>query len=118
MGDAMSDCLCRLQPTRPTMLADGLTAAERTAGADHATYLERLAAAASRGPVPRPSRRRERRLPGQRGGASQSASSVSVGNSRSAWPPSKGASPFRLIQAVGSPRARAGTMSWKYPWPT
>ena len=46
-------------------------------------------------------------------GASQSASSRSVGNSRSVRPPSSGVSPLRLIQAFGMPCVRAGTMSWK-----
>lgn len=45
MVDPLSEFLYRLVPTRPTMLTDGLTSAEREAVAAHVTYLERLAAA-------------------------------------------------------------------------
>jgi uncharacterized protein YciI len=45
MAARISEFLYRLQPTRPTMLTDGLTAAERDAVAAHVLYLERLAAA-------------------------------------------------------------------------
>lgn len=38
-----AEFLYRLQPTRPTMLADGLAAAERAAVSEHVAYLERLA---------------------------------------------------------------------------
>jgi len=40
-----SEFLYRLQPTRPAMLTDGLTAEEREAVAEHLAYLQRLAAA-------------------------------------------------------------------------
>ena len=43
MGDPGAEFLYRLQPTRPTMLTDGLTAAERAAVSEHVAYLERLA---------------------------------------------------------------------------
>ena len=44
MVDAVPEFLYRLVPTRPAMLTDGLTAAERDAVAAHVKYLERLAA--------------------------------------------------------------------------
>ena len=40
----MSEFLYRLQPTRPAMLTDGLTAVEREAVAAHFAYLQQLAA--------------------------------------------------------------------------
>ena len=45
MVGPISEFLYRLEPTRPTMLTDGLTAAEREAVAAHVAYLEGLAAA-------------------------------------------------------------------------
>lgn len=45
MVDPIFEFLYRLEPTRPSMLTDGLTAAEREAVAAHVAYLERLAAA-------------------------------------------------------------------------
>ena len=39
----MSEFLYRLQPTRPAMLTDGLTAVEREAVAAHFAYLQQLA---------------------------------------------------------------------------
>ncbi len=45
MPDPTSEFLYRLTPTRPAMLAEGLTPEERTAVSAHVTYLERLAAA-------------------------------------------------------------------------
>ncbi|HWC02941.1 MAG TPA: YciI family protein [Methylomirabilota bacterium] len=41
----MTELLYRLQPSRPTMLTDGLPDAERDAVAAHVAYLERLVAA-------------------------------------------------------------------------
>lgn len=41
----MSEFLYRLHPTRPAMLTDGLTPAEREAVAAHLAHLQRLAAA-------------------------------------------------------------------------
>jgi uncharacterized protein YciI len=43
MAGSSAEFLYRLQPTRPTMLTDGLTAAERAAVSGHVAYLERLA---------------------------------------------------------------------------
>jgi hypothetical protein len=41
----MPESLYRIQPTRPAMLTDGPTAAERETIAAHRAYLDRMAAA-------------------------------------------------------------------------
>jgi uncharacterized protein YciI len=45
MADRTLEFLYRLRPTRPAMLTEGLTAAERDAVTAHVAYLERLASA-------------------------------------------------------------------------